>query len=319
MSEGHAQTGLGSSFRRLWGHEGYGVTKAMGSRRLWGHEGYGVTKAMGSGRVSSQLETRPDPARRGGSFGQLSPSRRLPFGLTGPQTFLVDFAHQFAVAEHADHFAPILASLVGLLGRNDLLQGLDSFGKRFQGQVSHCAVSPRYSNSPWHFTVLGLLLGICLSAFPCPQFLPPVGPSSFLSSRRLGAIHLSWRLGAIHLFWVSESGQRRPLTRKWLAPSPSESGWPHLVLQKVGGPIWSPGPGKRTSVGAGSVHFCVNHVVPSLNGWSSHALVPGVDSLDASAIKPSNTTPAHGGVLAQSTGNRWDNAACALPSQKSNS
>jgi len=42
MSEGHAQTGLGSSFRRLWGHEGYGVTKAMGSRRLWGHEGYGV-------------------------------------------------------------------------------------------------------------------------------------------------------------------------------------------------------------------------------------------------------------------------------------
>src|SRR5271157_1922136 len=68
--------------------EGYGVTKAMGSRRLWGHEGYGVTKAMGSGRVSSQLETRPDPARRGGSFGQLSPSRRLPFGLTGPQTFL---------------------------------------------------------------------------------------------------------------------------------------------------------------------------------------------------------------------------------------
>jgi len=63
--------------------------------------------------------------------------RRLAFGFTPPQAFLVDFAHEFAFAEHADDLAPILARMFVPFFRNDLLQGLDSFCKEFQGYVIH--------------------------------------------------------------------------------------------------------------------------------------------------------------------------------------
>jgi hypothetical protein len=71
----------------------------------------------------------------GGSFGKLSTPRRLPFGLTHPHALVVDFAHEFAIAEHADDLAPILASAVRPIRRGDLLQGFDSLGKRFQCQI----------------------------------------------------------------------------------------------------------------------------------------------------------------------------------------
>jgi hypothetical protein len=91
--------------------------------------------------------------RRRGSVGFLSGAGRsvLPFKLLARDgnggavrfralVFLVDPAHEFAAAEYDDDFAPTLARLVRSLRRNDLLQGLDSFGKGFQnwqGDAQH--------------------------------------------------------------------------------------------------------------------------------------------------------------------------------------
>src|SRR5262245_31993238 len=49
---------------------------------------------------------------RGGSFGSLPAPGGLPFGFARALAFVIDLAHEFTLAEHADDSAPVLARVV---------------------------------------------------------------------------------------------------------------------------------------------------------------------------------------------------------------
>ena len=60
--------------------------------------------------------------------------RRLTFGFASLLALLIDLAHELTVAEHADDFAPIFASMIWCF-RQRVLQCFNSLRKRFQGQI----------------------------------------------------------------------------------------------------------------------------------------------------------------------------------------
>src|SRR5258708_4740541 len=75
---------------------------------------------------------------RSGSFRDVPAPCRFTFRFTHALALLIDGAHELTSAEHANHPAPVLSRAVRCFQRKCILQRLDSFFQRLQGQPGHC-------------------------------------------------------------------------------------------------------------------------------------------------------------------------------------
>src|SRR5262249_10858896 len=78
----------------------------------------------------------------GGSFRNLTTPCRLALRFAHAQALFVNLAHELAVAEHANHSAPVFRRSFRFSRCQSGLQRLDSFGEGFQGQFVHLSPLP---------------------------------------------------------------------------------------------------------------------------------------------------------------------------------